>query len=101
MGLNEALRLEGIIVLPMDYSSYMNRSDLKYTFDEISTVVKNTALITGRLDRKSHMKWRETKQQLSRARSGHQISCWLFYLHFLCDMPTLPVPAALQRAALT
>ena len=31
-------------------------------------------------------KWRETKQQPSRARSGHQISCCLVSLHFLCDI---------------
>ena len=39
-----------------------------------------------RPDRMSHRKWRETKQQPSRARSGHQISCWLVSLHFLCDI---------------
>ena len=43
-------------------------------------------LSTGRLDRMSHRKWRQTKQQLSRARSVHQISCCLVYLHFLCDI---------------
>ena len=31
-------------------------------------------------------KWRETKQQPSRARSGHQTSCYLVSLHFLCDI---------------
>ena len=36
--------------------------------------------------RMSHWKWRETKQQPSRARSGHQISCCLVSLHFLCDI---------------
>ena len=30
---------------------------------------------TGRPDRMPHRKWRETKQQPSRARSGRQISC--------------------------
>ena len=34
----------------------------------------------------SHWKWRETKRQPSRARSGHQISCSLVSLHFLCDI---------------
>ena len=34
----------------------------------------------------SHWKWRETKLQPSRARSGHQISCCLVSLHFLCDI---------------
>ena len=33
----------------------------------------------------SHRKYRETKQQPSRARSGHQISCFLVSLHFLCN----------------
>ena len=32
----------------------------------------------------SHRKWRGTKEQPSRARSGHQISCCLVSLHFLC-----------------
>ena len=31
-------------------------------------------------------KWRETKQQPSRARSGNQISCCLVSLNFLCDI---------------
>ena len=34
----------------------------------------------------SHWKWRETKLQPSRARSGNQISCCLVALHFLCDI---------------
>ena len=34
----------------------------------------------------SHWKWRETKLQPRRARSGHQISCCLVSLHFLCDI---------------
>ena len=34
-------------------------------------------------------KWRETKLQPSRARSGHQISCCLVSLHFLCDILAL------------
>ena len=39
--------------------------------------------------RVSHRKWRETKHQHpSRARSGHQISCWLVSLHLLCDILT-------------
>ena len=36
--------------------------------------------------RMSNWKWRETKQQPSRARSGHQISCCLVSLHFLRDI---------------
>ena len=36
--------------------------------------------------RMSHWKWRETKLQPSRARSGHQISCCLVSLHFLSDI---------------
>ena len=44
---------------------------------------------TGRPDRMSHRKWRESKQQPSRARSawsGNQLSCCLVSLHFLCDI---------------
>ena len=37
-------------------------------------------------DRMSHRKWRETKMQPSRARPGHQISCCLVALYFLCDI---------------
>ena len=33
-------------------------------------------------------KWRETKQQSNRARSGHPISCCFVSLHFLCDIPS-------------
>ena len=45
---------------------------------------------TGRPDRMSHRKWGETKQQPSKARSGHQISCSLVSLHFLCDILSGP-----------
>ena len=41
---------------------------------------------TRRLDMMSHRKWRETEQHPRRARSGHQISCCLVFLHFLCDI---------------
>ena len=41
---------------------------------------------TWRPDRMSHRKWRESKQQPSRARSGNQLSCCLVSLHFLCDI---------------
>ena len=42
-----------------------------------------TARPTGRPDRMSHRKFRETKQQPSRASSGHHISCCLVSLHLL------------------
>ena len=41
---------------------------------------------TERPDKMSHRKWRETKQQPSRARSGHQIRCCLVSLHVLCNI---------------
>ena len=44
------------------------------------------SVCTGRLGRMSHRKWRETKQQPSRARSGKNISCCLVSCHFLCDI---------------
>ena len=44
-----------------------------YCDAQVSVIQKTT----GPSDRMSHRKWRETKQQLSRARSGHQISCCL------------------------
>ena len=54
---------------------------------------------TGRLDRMSRRKWRETKQQPSRAGSGHQISCCLVSLHFLCDILSgRPVHAPINSA---
>ena len=40
-----------------------------------------TKLLTGQPDRMSHRKWRETKQQPSIARSGHQLSCCLVMNH--------------------
>ena len=36
----------------------------------------------------SHRKWRETKQQPSRAKSCRQLSCCLVCLHFLCNILT-------------
>ena len=33
-----------------------------------------------------HRKWRATKHHPSRVTSGHQISCCLVFLHFLCDI---------------
>ena len=44
---------------------------------------ENSLLSEGRI---STWKWRETKQQPIRARSGHQICCCLVSLHFLCDI---------------
>ena len=38
------------------------------------------------VDRMSHRKWREAKQQPSRTRSGNQISCCLVSFPFLCDI---------------
>ena len=55
--------------------------------------IKVTTVIGARM---SHWKWRETKQHPSRARSGHQISCSLVSLHFLCDiLAPITVEAAL------
>ena len=42
--------------------------------------------LTGRPVMMLHRKWRESKWQPSRARSGHQLSCCLVSLHFLCDI---------------
>ena len=43
-------------------------------------------------DRMLLRKWNKTKQQPSRAMSGHQISCCLVSLHFLSDiLPTILV----------
>ena len=41
---------------------------------------------TGRPVRMSHRKWRESKQDPSRARSGNQPSCCLVSLHFPSDI---------------
>ena len=51
-----------------------------------------TTVSTGRPDSMSHSKWRETKQQLNRAKSGHQISCCLvspFPVRSSCRYPIL------------
>ena len=45
-------------------------------------MVSSTVIVA----RMSHWKWRETKLQPSRARSGQQISCCLVSLHFLGDI---------------
>ena len=54
-------------------------------------------LCTGIGARMSHRKWRETKQHPSRTSSGHQVSCFLFSLHFLCDI-LAPIPVENQLA---
>ena len=54
--------------------------------DEVCTEIISP--ITRRPVRMSHRKWREGKQQPSRARSGNQLSCCLVSLHFLCDIPS-------------
>ena len=46
----------------------------------------NDISVQGNLIGMSHRKWREIKQQPSRARQGHQISCCRVALHFLCDI---------------
>ena len=49
----------------------------------MKTGIFNSTVIGARM---SHWKWRETKLQPSRVRSGHKISCCLVSLHFLCDI---------------
>ena len=44
----------------------------------------------------SRRKWRETQMQQSRARPGHQISCCLVALYFLCDI-LLDLPVEISR----
>ena len=67
---------------------------LKSTASNLSVVIADGPIIqkwtnvnfliaTEWLDRMSHWKWSETKQAPSWARSGHQLSCCLFFLHFL------------------
>ena len=51
-----------------------------YTFH----LLENSYTVT--VARMLHWKWRETKQQPSRARSDHQISCCLASIYFLCDI---------------
>ena len=60
--------------------------------------------LTGRPVMMLHRKWRESKQQPSRARSGHQISCCLVSLHFLCDTDILsgcPVQSCVESFLLS
>ena len=50
------------------------------------------SLCTGPHERMLHWKWIDAKPQPIRTRSGHQISCCLVYLQFLCDiLPSRPV----------
>ena len=60
----------------------------KISYRKIETLANFGISIQGDLrpDRMSHRKRRETRQQPSRARSGHQISCCLISLHVLCDI---------------
>ena len=61
---------------------------------DTAKVSSQTTVIGARM---SHWKWRETKLQPSRARSGHQISCCFVSLHFLCDiLATITVPVYKQ-----
>ena len=53
---------------------------------DLSLLTPSLACFTGRLARMPHRKWRSTKQQPSRAGSGHQISCCLVSIHFLCNI---------------
>ena len=72
--------------------SYSRRTEV--TFGERHAHCQSTAIAA----RMSHWKWRETKQQPSRARSGHQIICCLVFLHFLCDiLATITVQDALTH----
>ena len=64
------------------FSSLKNKRCLLRGFVTIGIDLRYTVIVA----RMSHWKWRETKQQSSRARSGHQISCCLLSLHFLCDI---------------
>ena len=52
-------------------------------YDALEDAGSRCTVIVARM---SHWKWRESKQQPSRARSGHQISCCLVSLHLLCDI---------------
>ena len=61
----------------MIISLKMGKRKLKCMFTEMLTVI---------IPRMSLWKWRETKQQASRARSGRQISCCFVSLHFLCNI---------------
>ena len=53
---------------------------------DVYQVINWPLYCTAPVDRMSHRKRRETKQQPSRARSGNPISCCLVSLHFLCDI---------------
>ena len=84
--LNSEMSVEGGCELRLIfYSTFLTREqfnsrELKYlarTADSFSTVI---------IARMSQRKWREIKQQPSRARSGKQISCCLVSLHFLRDI---------------
>ena len=63
--------------------SYLLKQNLKILQQ---TLKPSATRYTGRLDRMSRRKWRESKQQPSIARSGHEIGCCLVSLHFLCDI---------------
>ena len=65
--------------------SLLNDAKLSYVYIYLVSL-KSLATSTVLECRMSHRKWRETKQQPSRARSGNKLSCCLVSLHFLCDI---------------
>ena len=62
--------------LEFGQSSFLNPSS-KRRLSTIPSSTTNHDATGGRPDMMSQKKWRETKQQPSRARSGHQVSCCL------------------------
>ena len=70
-----------------DRVARMRFSDTVETGNTVATCnLFQRKMTTGPVDRMSHRKRRETKQQQSRDRSGNQISCCLVSFHVLCDL---------------
>ena len=99
--LNSEMSVEGGCELRLIfYSTFLTREqfnsrELKYlarTADSFSTVI---------IARMSRRKWREIKQQPSRARSGKQISCCLVSLYILSKGPVYYMSANVGHFLMT
>ena len=73
--------------------SYMTSTTF---FDSLTPSPSLSAKSPGPVDRMSHRKRRETKQEPGRARSGNQISCCLVSLHILSTGPVYYMIICLQ-----
>ena len=71
---------------PVNYSNTVYLSHVWVSDEKGKKICCITRIKNVRVCRMPHRKWRETKQQPRRAKSGNQISCSSVSLNFLCDI---------------